>query len=175
MCLAAISDVYRGCVWQVVYSTDCSFTVLSLTQNYTRFFLKLVRRHLYKPMSKACTHVYTAVGGAARPPGRWQGSVGSRSTSSGPNLSAQTPSCLRHLSDLPKAVRPPTWNWPLVRPQGRFMTLGLFTSVGHWARFAALAGSVAAVAVASWAYTTATEGKKRRRYQRALEDVAKMK
>ncbi len=55
------------------------------------------------------------------------------------------------------------------------MTLGLFTSVGHWARFAALAGSVAAVAVASWAYTTATEGKKRRRYQRALEDVAKMK
>lgn len=28
---------------QVVYSTDCKFVVLSLGQNYQRFFLKLVR------------------------------------------------------------------------------------------------------------------------------------
>ena len=27
---------------QVVYSTDCTFTVLSHAQNYTRFLLKLV-------------------------------------------------------------------------------------------------------------------------------------
>lgn len=28
---------------QVAYSTDCKFVVLSLGQNYQRFFLKLVR------------------------------------------------------------------------------------------------------------------------------------
>jgi hypothetical protein len=84
---------------QVVYSTDCSFAVLSHAQNYTRFFLKL----------------------------------------------------------------------------GRYLTLGLFTTVGHWARFAALTGSVGLVLFAHWSYTTVTEGRKRRRYQRALDDVAKMK
>lgn len=31
---------------QVVYSTDCQFVVLSLSQNYQRFFLKLVRTQL---------------------------------------------------------------------------------------------------------------------------------
>jgi len=84
---------------QVVYSTDCTFTVLSHAQNYTRFLLKL----------------------------------------------------------------------------GRFMTMGLFTTVSQWARIAALVGSIGAVLTAHWLYTSVTEGRKQRRYQRALEDVAKMK
>jgi hypothetical protein len=59
--------------------------------------------------------------------------------------------------------------------QGRFVTMGLFTTVSQWARFAALVGSVGAVLTAHWLYTSVTEGRKQRRYQRALEDVAKMK
>lgn len=55
------------------------------------------------------------------------------------------------------------------------MTLGLFTSVSHWARLAALVGSIGAVLTAHWLYTSITDGRKQRRYQRALEDVAKMK
>lgn len=34
---------------QVVYSTDCTFTVLSLAQNYTRFLLKLVSTQRMRP------------------------------------------------------------------------------------------------------------------------------
>ena len=58
--------------------------------------------------------------------------------------------------------------------QGRFLTLGFFTSVGQWLKASALVGSVAVVLLAVWLYSNITEGRKRRRYQRALEDVAKM-
>ncbi len=51
----------------------------------------------------------------------------------------------------------------------------MFTTVAHWARFAALVGTIGTVLGGHWAYTSITEGRKRRRYQRALEDVAKMK
>ena len=62
------------CMWcQVVYSTDCTFTVLSLAQNYTRFFLKLVSAslavctHLFDIRQTVCMPLHICIGAFAAP------------------------------------------------------------------------------------------------------------
>ncbi len=86
-----------------------------------------------------------------------------------------TNSCGLSILDLGRATALQTYDVPAHALQGRFMTMGLFTTVSQWARIAALVGSIGAVLTAHWLYTSVTEGRKQRRYQRALEDVAKMK
>lgn len=47
---------------QVVYSTDCTFTVLSHAQNYTRFLLKLVSgRHHGQPATTLYCKLWQAL------------------------------------------------------------------------------------------------------------------
>lgn len=54
-------------------------------------------------------------------------------------------------------------------------SLGLVTTGWAWIQLFGLVALVASLVGGHWAYTTVTDSQKRRRYQRALSDVAKMK
>ena len=59
--------------------------------------------------------------------------------------------------------------------QGKVLTLGNFSTEKHWMRLALviIVGSVPFGA--HWAYTSMRDGRKRAKYQRALQEVEKMK
>lgn len=59
--------------------------------------------------------------------------------------------------------------------QGRMASLGLVTTGWAWIQLIGVLGLVGGSVGGHWAYTTITDTRKRRRYQRALSDVAKMK
>lgn len=84
---------------QVGYSTDCSFAVLSLGQNYNRFLLKV----------------------------------------------------------------------------GRVLSLGMLTTASAWIKYFSVVVVLGGSAALYWSYMTITVSRQRSRYQRALDDVAKMK
>ena len=59
--------------------------------------------------------------------------------------------------------------------QGAYLTLGQFTTPQHWRNAAIIVTVVALGGSGLWAYTTVTETQKRQKYQRAYEEVQKMK
>ncbi len=59
--------------------------------------------------------------------------------------------------------------------QGAYLTLGQFTTPQHWRNAAIIMTVVALGGSGLWAYTTVTETQKRQKYQRAYEEVQKMK
>ena len=69
----------------------------------------------------------------------------------------------QHLEKLPAAV------------QGAYLTLGQFTTPQHWRNAAIIVTVVALGGTGLWAYSTVTETQKRQKYQRAYEEVQKMK
>ena len=54
-------------------------------------------------------------------------------------------------------------------------SLGLVSTGWAWIQLIGIVGLVGGSVGGHWAYTTITDTRKRRRYQRALSDVAKMK
>ena len=61
------------------------------------------------------------------------------------------------------------------RMQGAYLTLGQFTMPQHWRNAAIILTVVALGGSGLWAYSTVTETQKRQKYQRAYEEVQKMK
>ena len=59
--------------------------------------------------------------------------------------------------------------------QGAYLTLGQFTTPQHWRNAAIIVTVVALGGTGLWAYSTVTETQKRQKYQRAYEEVQKMK
>ena len=80
-----------------------------------------------------------------------------------PACCADADSRWQHAERLPAAV------------QGAYLTLGQFTTPQHWRNAAILVTMVALGGTGLWAYSTVTETQKRQKYQRAYEEVQKMK
>ncbi len=59
--------------------------------------------------------------------------------------------------------------------QGKVLTLGNFSTEKHWTRLALVLIVGAVPFGAHYAYTSMRDGRKRAKYQRALQEVEKMK
>lgn len=58
---------------------------------------------------------------------------------------------------------------------GSYLSLGTVTSVGQWLAFAYVVGAAAALLTGHYLYTTVTAQRKRAKYEKALQEVEKMR
>ncbi len=59
--------------------------------------------------------------------------------------------------------------------QGSYLTLGAFTTLEHWRNAAIITAVFALAALGFLGYSSVTESRKRQVYQKALNEVEKMK
>ena len=136
---------------QVVRSTDVSLTVLTRAARITKYALTLVSRRM-QPLS-VCLFMRTS----------------------------QTPSFRALCTHVPvvwfrtiaRACGVAHWVWRAL--QGKYLTLGNFQTVQHWFTFVCVVTAFVLPAGGYFGYLSVRDGRKRAKYQRALQEVEKMK